>query len=113
MIAPLRRALDAHRKRDGKATWIFSGEKMGRPLHLDNLSRRVIKPILKGRWHGWHAFRRGLATNLYELGVPAEVAQLILRHANVSTTREHYLMLESRGKSAAAMRKLERALAKK
>lgn len=113
VIAPLRRALDAHRKRDGKATWIFSGEKMGRPLHLDNLSRRVIKPILKGRWHGWHAFRRGLATNLYELGVPAEVAQLILRHANVSTTREHYLMLESRGKSAAAMRKLERALAKK
>jgi integrase len=113
VIAPLRKALEAHRKRDGKATWIFSGEKMGRPLHLDNLSRRVIKPILKGRWHGWHAFRRGLATNLYELGVPAEVAQLILRHANVSTTREHYLMLESRGKGAAAMRKLERALAKK
>ncbi len=113
VIAPLRKALDAHRKRDGANNWIFSGEKMGRPLHLDNLSRRVIKPILKSRWKGWHAFRRGLATNLYDLGVPAEVAQLILRHANVSTTREHYLVLESRGKSAAAMRTLERALAKK
>ena len=67
-----------------------------------------IKNPENTRRRGGHGNR-----NSYELGVPAEVAQLILRHANVSTTREHYLMLESRGKSAAAMRKLERALAKK
>jgi integrase-like protein len=57
-------------------------------------------------WHGWHAGRRGLGTNLYRLGVPEETIQAILRHANVSTTNTYYI------KSAAddtrvAMAKLE------
>ncbi len=68
--------------------------------------------MLGDRWHGWHAFRRGLATNLFELGVPAEVAQTILRHSNVSTTREHYIVLKSRSAGAAAMRQLENAVAR-
>ena len=37
-------------------------------------------------WHGWHAFRRGLGSNLYALGVSDKIIQRILRHANVSTT---------------------------
>jgi hypothetical protein len=58
-------------------------------------------------WHGWHAARRGLGTNLYRLGVPEKTIQAILRHANVSTTNTYYI------KSAAddtrvAMAKLER-----
>ena len=58
-------------------------------------------------WHGWHAARRGLGTNLYRLGVPEKSIQAILRHANVSTTNTYYI------KSAAddtrvAMAKLER-----
>jgi integrase len=57
-------------------------------------------------WHGWHAARRGLGTNLYRLGVPEKTIQAILRHANVSTTNTYYI------KSAAddtrtAMAKLE------
>lgn len=57
-------------------------------------------------WHGWHAARRGLGTNLYRLGVPEKAIQAILRHANVSTTNTYYI------KSAAddtrtAMAKLE------
>lgn len=32
-------------------------------------------------WHGWHAFRRGLATNLYGLGVADKTIQAILRHS--------------------------------
>ena len=57
-------------------------------------------------WHGWHAARRGLGSNLYRLGVPEIVIQRILRHANVSTTATYYI------KSAAddvknAMAKLE------
>src|SRR6476620_4353248 len=59
------------------------------------------------KWHGWHAARRGLGTNLYRLGVPEKTIQAILRHANVSTTNTYYI------KSAAddtrvAMAKLER-----
>ena len=42
-------------------------------------------------WHGWHAARRGLGTNLYRLGVPEKTIQAILRHANVSTTNTFYI----------------------
>ncbi len=35
-------------------------------------------------WHGWHAARRGLGSNLV-------VIQRILRHANVSTTATYYI----------------------
>jgi integrase len=44
--------------------FIFRGEKQGFALNFDNLSRRTIAPILKGGWHGWHSFRRGLASRL-------------------------------------------------
>jgi site-specific recombinase XerD len=39
------------------------------------------------QWHGWHAFRRGLATNLHALGVDDKTIQAILRHSNVSLTQ--------------------------
>ena len=42
-------------------------------------------------WHGWHAARRGLGSNLYRIGVPDMVIQRILRHANVSTTATYYI----------------------
>jgi hypothetical protein len=42
-------------------------------------------------WHGWHAGRRGLGSNLYRLSVPDMVIQRILRHANVSTTATYYI----------------------
>jgi hypothetical protein len=56
---------------------------IGGALDLDNLSDRVIKPISKANGlelKGWHAYRRALATNLHELGVPDIVIQAILRH---------------------------------
>jgi integrase len=68
--------------------------------------------VLGERWHGWHAFRRGLTTNLFDLGVPAEVSQLILRHADVETTRRHYLRLQEQKQGAAAMRQFEAAIKK-
>jgi integrase len=112
VIAPLRKILDNHRRSGrGTGSWIFTGAKKRFSLHLDNLSRREITPVLGDRWKGWHAFRRGLATNLFSLGVPAEVAQTILRHAAVSTTQQHYIVLESERAGRAAMRKLEKAIA--
>jgi integrase len=66
----------------------------GSPLNLDNLARREIKPVIEAvgiSWFGWHAFRRGLATNLYSLGVSDKVIQGILRHAQVSTTMNLYV----------------------
>ena len=60
-------------------------------------------------WHGWHAFRRGLATNLYRLGVPDKTIQAILRHSNVSTTMNIYVKSVSED-STAAMQKLDSVL---
>ena len=42
-------------------------------------------------WHGWHAARRGLGSNLYRLGVPPMVIQRILRHSSVGTTANYYM----------------------
>jgi integrase len=42
-------------------------------------------------WYGWHAFRRGLATNLHALGVEDKEIQAILRHSNVKLTQNIYI----------------------
>jgi integrase len=50
-------------------------------------SRRSDMP----EWQGWHGFRRGLASNLYDLGVDDLTIQRILRHSDVETTRKSYI----------------------
>lgn len=110
VISLLAKMLDGHKKglRPGP---LFRGD-LGRPLNLDNLARRVIIPVLKLsdiEWHGWHAFRRGLATNLHQLGVNDKTIQEILRHSSLATTQEIYIKTVS-AESAAAMKKLEAAL---
>jgi len=59
-------------------------------------------------WYGWHAFRRGLASNLYRLGVNDKTIQAIL-HSNVATTMDIYVKTVS-ADSTAAMTLLETAL---
>ena len=81
----------------------------GAPINLDALARKVIAPTLAGHglaWHGWHAFRRGLATVLHHLGVSDNVIQRILRHSNVSVTQKCYIKILDPD-VVAAMRKLE------
>lgn len=85
--------------------WMFRGEKMLRPLDLDNLSRRVIPHFINGAWFGWHAFRRGLGTRLNEAEVDDKDIQAILRHADVSTTQAFYI-LPNRERAEAGMKKL-------
>jgi integrase len=92
IIEPLRIVLDAI-KPENASGWMFPN-KTGGALDLDNLAARVIKPMFKANgltWKGWHAYRRGLATNLHELGVPDKVIQAILRHEDVSTTQRSYI----------------------
>jgi hypothetical protein len=89
--------------------WIFRGEKMLRPLDLDNLSRRDIPQYINGAWFGWHAFRRGLGTRLNEAGVDDTEIQSILRYADVSTTQAFYI-LPNRERAEAGLRKLDKTL---
>ena len=95
VVRQLADALEAHRLRMGQLAQpslpIFQAGN-GKPLNLDNLVRRVITPSLAGvKWQGWHAFRRGLATNLHALGVADKEIQAILRHSNVNLTMNIYV----------------------
>ena len=102
-------ALEAHRK-SSTSEYIFAGG-TGKPLVLANVTRRDVAPKLaenKIPWHGWHGFRRGLSTNLYELGVKDMVIQAILRHADVAVTRKHYIKTSTE-QSESAMKELARA----
>jgi Phage integrase family len=75
----------------------------------DALVGEVIQLALEAEkipWYGWHAFRRGLATNLHRLGVSDKVIQQILRHANVTTTINIYVKMVTRD-AEDAMKRLE------
>ena len=116
---------------------MFANTRGGR-VNLNNLLKRVILPALNrcrhcggiaGKshlrqahayerdpripaWHGWHAARRGVSTNLYSLGVQDKVIQRILRHSNVATTLEHYVKTMD-ADLISAMAKLEQTVAEK
>ena len=111
IIQPLLARLDAI-KPEVASGWMFPNT-IGGALDLDNLADRVIKPVLKANgltWKGWHAYRRGLATNLHELGVPDIVIQAILRHEDVSTTQRSYIKTVPEVVTA-AMKRLEAQIA--
>jgi integrase len=92
--------------------WIFRGEKLLRPLDLDNLSRRDIPQFINGAWFGWHAFRRGLGTRLNEMGMDDKEIQAILRHADISTTQAYYI-LPNLERAKAGLKKLGAVAQKK
>lgn len=111
----LQKVLEDHRQRMGgpRTGFIFAGPKLGHPLDLHNLVNRQILPVLKRNkihWFGLHSLRRGLATNLYRLGVPDKTIQAILRHSSVVTTLSAYVKSVP-ADSHAAMQRLEKALA--
>jgi integrase len=113
VIAQLAERLKMHRAVSGNpGNGLMFVSPIGLPINMDALARDVISPALTKaelRWRGWHAFRRGLATNLYRLGVPEKTIQRILRHSNVAVTQNCYIKTVD-GDAAAAMRSLEISL---
>jgi len=113
VIAPLARRLDLHRCLSGNpANGLMFLSPVGKPVNLDALAADVILPLVTKagvQWHGWHAFRRGLATNLHRLGVSDKIIQRILRHANVAVTQSCYIKTAD-SDVAAAMQQFERFL---
>jgi len=135
VIPHLARILDAWREQKGNAkTGVMFPTSNKTPVSMNNVLNRAILPVLnrcqkchksKGEcegprheyrrdeslpaWHGWHAFRRGLATNLHRLGVPDKTIQAILRHSNVAVTQACYIKTVD-SDSVAAMKLLEAAL---
>jgi integrase len=111
VIAPLAAKLDAHIATvKPRTTGLLFPNGANKPLDLQRTVAEVIRPALKDsgvEWHGWHALRRGLATNLHELGVQDKVIQAILRHANVSVTQDCYIKTTD-PQAVKGMKKLER-----
>jgi integrase len=119
VIPALAEILDEYRSSMGspKAGVVFhSGD--GLPIGVDRVGRRVIRRALEAirlPWYGWHALRRGLASNLYEIGAPDKVVQRILRHSKPHVTRERYIkvfdhsVLEAVGKVQARIEELRQA----
>jgi integrase len=112
VIAQLARILDLHRCVSGNpGCGVMFASQAGKPINLDALARDVIVPLVTKagvRWHGWHAFRCGLATNLHRLGVPDKVIQRILRHSNVAVTQSCYIKTAD-SDAMAAMQQFERS----
>jgi integrase len=118
IVRPLRDALEAHRQSmgdfaDPELPVFQSG--IHTAMSLANLAKRVIVPRIEkclqcrkpksehrtdGHqfqldktlcWHGWHGFRRGLATTLHELGIPDREIQAVLRHSDIHITQSSYI----------------------
>jgi integrase len=108
-------AIAEHRERNPRAEFVFEGLN-GRPLDLATMGSKQIKTALAEsgiEWHAWHAFRRGLATNLHDLGIQDRVIQAIMRHGSISVTQNIYIK-QLPATSVKAMQKLaERWKAKK
>jgi integrase len=115
MIRQLQARLEDYRAQCGSpANGPIFANGRGRPLDVAGYWRRSILPILRRCsvckesehaesdhkyvrdesmpvWRGFHAFRRGIATNLHELGLSDKTTQRILRHSDVSVTQSCYI----------------------
>jgi site-specific recombinase XerC len=81
----------------------------GKPLNLDNLSKRVLTPLIKTakiEWHGWYSLRRGVATTLASLSHDPLASKGLLRHSSLATTQKHYIK-DVPENTLAAMNRLE------
>jgi hypothetical protein len=78
------------------------GPNGGKPLNLDMLAREVILPAVRNPenygpnakrllWHGYYAFRRGIATLASSVARDPMAAKGLLRHSSVNTTLTHYI----------------------
>ncbi|MGA7631867.1 MAG: tyrosine-type recombinase/integrase [Terriglobales bacterium] len=100
VIPALAGILDEYRRSMGNpevGVIFHSGSRL--PINVNNLARRVIRPALEAvdlPWYGWHAFRRGLASNLYAMGAPDKVVQRVLRHSKPHVTKERYIKVFDR-----------------
>lgn len=138
VIPRLKAILDHYRlSRGNPQIGVMFANSAGEPEWLDNLCGRVIRPALNRcvvcrksakehaegeqkanhefeqdksipEWHGYHACRRGLATNLHDLGIDDLTIQRIMRHSSVSVTQRCYIKTLPK-QVTDAMRKLDRA----
>ena len=78
-------------------------------MDLDKLAQLVIRPVVELiglELYARHGFKRGIASNLYELGADEKIVQRVLRHAKSHVTKDRYIKAFDPAVMA-AMKKLE------
>jgi integrase len=115
VIQTLSRYLDTWRFiRQSPSSGVMFVTTRGTPMRLNNVLRGQMLPAFASaglEWHGWHGFRRGLATNLHLEGVDDLTIKNILRHSDVAVTQRSYIKPVSK-KSVDAMTKLDERVSK-
>jgi integrase len=104
VIEPLRELLaELHNLEGNPANGPILRSVTGKALNLDMLANRSIVPALRNPenyassdpkllpWHGYYAFRRGIATLTSSVSRDPMAAKGLLRHTSVSTTLNHYI----------------------
>jgi integrase len=90
--------LRRHRKTtewQGDEDLVFPSLK-GTPVHIPNLRKRVLRPVLEEietPWAGFHTFRHTCASMLFELGANAVQVQRWLGHHSPAFTLSTYVHL--------------------
>jgi len=95
VIRQLAEILDSYRSSIGNPmTGVIFHSGTAGPMDFDKLAQGVVRPVIEGlglEWYGWHGFRRGIASNLYELGANEKTVQRVLRHAKPHVTKDRYI----------------------
>ncbi len=115
VVEPLLSILRELREAEGSPSsgFILRGA-LGRPLNLDVMARKVIKPAFQAKnlkWHGYYAYRRGLASLIKAATKDSLAAMGALRHSDVSTTEAYYIKAVSENTPAAIQAVEQRTLA--
>ena len=110
VIRQLAEILDTYRSSIGNPqSGVMFHTGAGDHLDIDKLVLRDVRPVAKSLeidWYGLHGFRRGIASNLYELGADEKIVQRVLRHAKSHVTKDRYFKTFDPA-LVAAMKKLE------
>lgn len=74
--------------------WLFGNIDTGKPYHADTMRQRHLNkaaadPEIGLPKIGWHAFRHTYRANLSESGLPLEVQQKLMRHADIAMTTKY------------------------
>jgi integrase len=93
LVDTLREELGAYRAvwRENPAGLLFTSHR-GRLIWADSLRRYQFAPLLARLGiapGGFHAFRHGVATNLFAAGAAAPTVRSILRHGDLKTTMRY------------------------
>jgi integrase len=113
VIRHLAEILDAYRMSVGNPiAGVMFHTGGGERMDFDKLAQLTIRPVIEMiglEWYGWHGFRRGIASNLYELGADEKIVQRVLRHAKAHVTKDRYIKAFDPA-VLAAMKKMETTL---